>query len=108
MNIRTFTLRRIRSIDQLEWKLAHNVPSAGWHVIIGGNGSGKSTVLRSLALILVGPSEAPALTQDWNDWLKKNTNFGSIYINVDEDKKYDHWEGQGRQLKKNYIYPGWA
>jgi energy-coupling factor transporter ATP-binding protein EcfA2 len=101
MYIRSFRLKSIRTIADLEWRAAS--PSAGWHVIIGDNGSGKSTVLRSLALILVGPAEAPALRQDWNNWLKKGTSQGFIHVNVDEDKNYDHWEGKGRQLKKFYI-----
>jgi energy-coupling factor transporter ATP-binding protein EcfA2 len=103
VNIRTFRIRAIRTIADLEWRLPTSVPSAGWHVIIGDNGSGKSSVLRSLALTLVGPSEAPGLRQDWNDWLQKGSKTGYIYLNVDDDKDYDHWEGKGRQLKKYYI-----
>ncbi|MFZ3374298.1 MAG: AAA family ATPase [Chthoniobacterales bacterium] len=51
----------------------------------------------------MGPSEAPALRQDWSDWLQKDARNGYIHLNVDEDKTYDHWEGKGRQLRKYYI-----
>jgi energy-coupling factor transporter ATP-binding protein EcfA2 len=103
MHIRTFRIHAIRTITDLDWRLSPSVEPAGWHVIIGDNGSGKSSILRSVALTLVGPSEAPALRQDWNDWLQKEARSGWIHLNIDEDKLYDHWEGKGRQLKKYYI-----
>jgi len=48
-------LTNIRSFDDLEIAFDEG-KEAGWHVILGDNGSGKSTVIRSIALGLSGPN----------------------------------------------------
>lgn len=55
---------------------------AGWHVLIGANGSGKSVILRSIALGIVGPYDAKALHQNWNDWVGKGESEGSISLSI--------------------------
>lgn len=67
--IKRISIENVRSITKLEWECGGD--PAGWHVILGDNGSGKSTFIRSVGLCLVGPSEAQALRQDWDDWLQK-------------------------------------
>jgi hypothetical protein len=80
MYLQEVTLTNIRSIQSLKWELSDALP--GWHVIIGDNGAGKSSVLRAIALLLVGPREAIALRQDWNEWLRWGESFGSIKANL--------------------------
>lgn len=103
MYIQSARIDSIRGITKSVWSLPHGKASGGWHVIIGDNGSGKSTFLRSIALVLVGPSEAPALRQDWNTWLRNDAKIGIIRLNISDNKEYDHWQGKGRQLKNYYI-----
>ncbi len=38
--------------------------------MVGDNGSGKTTILRAVALALMGASNLPALKADWNQWLR--------------------------------------
>ncbi len=102
MHIRQITIKNIRSIKALSWKIEYG-KEKGWHVIIGDNGSGKSTFLRCLALALVGPVEAVALRQNWNDWLSQNQSSGSIQLDLDYDDKSDKFSGRGRKLKNYYI-----
>ncbi|WP_461140771.1 hypothetical protein [Spirosoma pomorum] len=47
---------------------------AGWHVLIGDNGSGKSTIVRAVAACLVDIQERAALRLVWEDWIKKGSN----------------------------------
>jgi predicted ATPase len=68
--IRAFSITHVRSVNRLEWGIPNGAGAAGWHVIIGDNGSGKTSVLRSLALALMGKESAHALRQDWNTWLR--------------------------------------
>jgi len=68
--IHKIEIQNLRSIEHLVWEI-DDQNACGWHVIIGDNGAGKSGVLRAVALSLVGPQEAPALRQDWNDWLRR-------------------------------------
>jgi DNA repair exonuclease SbcCD ATPase subunit len=69
MYLKQINLRNLRSMASLDWEIEDD-KAAGWHVIIGDNGAGKSGLLRAIALALVGPQEAIALRQDWNEWLR--------------------------------------
>ncbi|TKK83889.1 AAA family ATPase [Herbidospora galbida] len=42
---------------------------AGWTVLAGRNGSGKTTILRAIALALAGPDVALSLTLDFEGWV---------------------------------------
>ena len=93
----------IRSLKQLYWKIDPK-QAAGWHVIIGDNGSGKSSFVRAIALTLVGPLEASALRQDLNDWLRRGTSSGTIRLDLKFDSSYDKLSGSGKALQK-YLVP---
>jgi len=51
-------------------------------VIIGDNGSGKSSVLRAAALALVGPAQAWGLRQDWDTWLRREAARGEVKVTL--------------------------
>jgi predicted ATPase len=105
MYIKSFTIENIRSIKKLEWEVTlERCP--GWHVIIGDNGSGKSSVLRSIALALVGPREAMALRQDWNDWLRSGEAWGHIGLHIDFHKGLDKFSGRGRRVENFFLWAG--
>ncbi|MEQ8462555.1 AAA family ATPase [Coleofasciculus sp. E1-EBD-02] len=102
MYINQIIIHNIRSIQSLSWDI--NFKCAGWHVIIGDNGSGKSSLLRSVALALVGPTEAVALRQNWNDWLTQEQKEGTIRLDLSYDSDFDKFSGRGR-LMVNYLLP---
>ncbi|MBZ5619486.1 MAG: AAA family ATPase [Acidobacteriia bacterium] len=101
MYIRRVLIRNIRSIAELEWRPADKGP--GWHVILGDNGSGKSSFLRSVALALVGPKEAVAARQDWNTWLRSGEDSGFVRIDLVPDIEYDSFSGRGRTGNTNVL-----
>ncbi|MEQ9367489.1 MAG: AAA family ATPase [Coleofasciculus chthonoplastes F3-SA18-01] len=103
MYIKEIKIHNIRSIQSLSWDI-RNFELAGWHVIIGDNGSGKSSLLRSVALALVGPTEAVALRQNWNDWLTQEQKEGTIRLDLSYDSDFDKFSGRGR-LMVNYLLP---
>lgn len=78
MHVQKLHIQNIRSIKGLDIEIQE--PGAGWHVILGDNGSGKSSVVRSLALALIGPSDAPATRQDWDDWVRHGASAGHIEV----------------------------
>lgn len=88
MYIKSVEIKNIRSISRLKWALKDG-DYAGWHVLIGDNGSGKSTVVRAIALALVGPHEAEALREDWNEWLTNGADKGSISLQLVRDEALD-------------------
>ena len=97
MHIRRLRIQDIRSITNLEVEIPE--PRAGWHVILGDNGSGKSSVIRAMALALMGPLEAAATRQDWQDWIRKTASRACIDLEVAPEAEFDKWKGTGRRAK---------
>lgn len=62
--LRGFEIRDLGPIHRLVWELPDGIEGAGWHVLIGDNGSGKSTVLRALALGMLGERSELSLRFD--------------------------------------------
>ena len=89
MYLRRVHIQNVRSIAELTWELPPDVGGAGWHVILGDNGAGKSSFLRSIALALVGPSEAAGLRQSWQEWLRAGSAEGRIVLDVVRDPDHD-------------------
>ncbi|NNB88913.1 AAA family ATPase [Corallococcus exiguus] len=98
MYVKEVQLTNIRTIQKLQWALPAEA-GPGWHVVIGDNGSGKSSFLRAIALALVGPKEAIALRQDWNDWLRGGASDGEIELALSWNPAYDRFVGSGRTPK---------
>ena len=101
MYLKNVTVMNIRSIALLHWEIEENQAS-GWHVILGDNGAGKSSFIRSIALACVGPTEALALRQDWNDWIRRDKKTAFIRLTLNSDYDYDKFSGQGRTLSNFY------
>ena len=98
MHVQRLTIENLRSIRSFELRLKQG-ESAGWHVILGDNGAGKTTVVRALALALMGQSSAHAARQDWSRWLAEGRDSGhvSVVLSVHDE---DGWTGQGRTSKQ--------
>ena len=73
MYVTGIRIENVRSIERLSWEIEPE-RAAGWHVLIGDNGSGKSSVLRSIALALIGKSGAEALQQGLPEYLPPTQN----------------------------------
>lgn len=98
MHIQSAHIKNIRNITDFTWSL-HEDELAGWHVLIGDNGSGKSTVLRSIALSLVGPKHFAGLRQNAQSWLTTNTAQGSITLYL-QPHAIDDYAGRGKTGNK--------
>jgi predicted ATP-binding protein involved in virulence len=101
MYIERIDIENIRIIEKFE--IIFRRPFNGWHVIIGDNGSGKSSFIRSVALALVGPMQAPALRANWRDWLRWNCDEGTISLTIEKDDNHDKQTGKSAPLKNYYI-----
>lgn len=87
MYINKIEIKNIRSISQLEMTFDNN--HAGWHVLIGDNGTGKSTVVKSISMALIGPKEFGVLRQSMSNWLRQNQHQGDVSLSIFQDNKYD-------------------
>ena len=98
MHIRRLRIQNIRSITNLNVEIPD--PRAGWHVILGDNGSGKSSVIRAMALALMGPLDATATRQNWQDWIRKTASRARVELEVAPDAEFDKWKRTGRRAQK--------
>src|SRR4051794_18651919 len=62
---------------------------AGWTVLTGDNGSGKTALLKAIALALVGPDVGRALQPSLRGWIREGQETAEIAVQIrvrDEDK----------------------
>ena len=104
MYLHRIQIQNIRSIPDATWDNLLGGP--GWHVILGDNGSGKSSFIRSVALALVGLTEAKALRQDWSEWLRKGESRGWIRLTLAGDSGYDTFSGRGATPSHYFLSAG--
>lgn len=97
MYIKKVTIENIRSISHFEMDFPE---SAGWHVIIGDNGAGKSSVVRAIAATLIGPEQIGGILPIWSEWLREGTKKGTISLELKPDWKVDV-RGKGQPSEKN-------
>jgi predicted ATP-binding protein involved in virulence len=85
MYIQKAEIKNIRAIIDFEIEFKN---PAGWHVLIGDNGAGKSTIIRSMALALVR-NEASGLRENWSNWLSFSEDSGQIKLFLEKEFEYD-------------------
>ena len=76
MYIRKITIKNIRSIEHFGMSFPAG-EEAGWHVLIGDNGAGKSTFVQAVALSLIG-NKFGALRTRFEQWINKDAERASI------------------------------
>jgi predicted ATP-binding protein involved in virulence len=81
MHITSVEIENIKSIQKLRWEVPAG-QEAGWHVIIGDNGSGKTTFLKSIAVALVGEREALKLPEIWRKWVRIGEKKGVVRLEL--------------------------
>lgn len=104
MHICKVTITNVRSIRELVYSIPA-AKSSGWHVVLGDNGSGKSSFLKAISLALVGASEASGLRQPWNDWLSRGQNSGGVELEIAFNKADDQFAGKGKTPAAKAVLP---
>ena len=96
MHITRLAVRNLRAINELDLRFEEG-NGAGWHVILGDNGSGKSTVVRAVATVLMGAVNAHASRQDWSTWMREGEDEGKAEVVLKQHAGFDKWIGKGKQ-----------
>lgn len=86
MYLKSIEISQIRSIEHFEMTFKE---PAGWHVLIGDNGAGKSTIVKSAALALLDYSEITATRENWNEWLNQKAINGHVKLETIADEQYE-------------------
>lgn len=95
MYISKVKIENIRSIEAFEM-IFPSKGQEGWHVIIGDNGAGKSSVVKSIAMALVGPSELKALRISPEDFLRRGEVAGVSFLKILPEFSIDKQTGRGK------------
>ena len=94
MYLRKLNLRDFRSLEHFEWEIAAG-EEAGWHVLLGPNGCGKSSVLKAIALALGAGREFSALRMPVEQFVRQGSKSSSTRIGlcVSWLPNWDQWMG---------------
>ncbi|MEL5274840.1 AAA family ATPase [Serratia marcescens] len=103
MYIRKIHLEGVKSFKNFIWQLDDNEDAAGWHVILGDNGAGKSTFIRAASLALLGTADANRVRIPFGEWVQQGTSHAFIRLEI-EHTKIDSWSGKGKQQSENLKY----
>jgi hypothetical protein len=79
---------------------------AGWTVIAGRNGSGKTSLLRGMALAVSGPAVARNLVPDFENWITTNRDSGSADVQLVYNQQLDRTAGKGGRLPTGPFWAG--
>lgn len=95
MYIKSFQLKEIKAFSDIKFDFGKDGQYAGWNVFVGGNASGKSTILKGMALALAGPVEGRVLLPTTQGWLRYSAASGAIDLELVFDKEHDTFKGKG-------------
>ncbi|WP_326544692.1 ATP-binding protein [Mycobacterium sp. 2-64] len=86
----------IKGFDEVDLSFAgHGEPLAGWAVITGDNGSGKTAFLKAISLALLGPEQVNSLVPDLRGWIAEGADRGTISVEVKPDHEVDKMKRGG-------------
>lgn len=80
--IRSVRIRNFGPIIDLTWTLDDEAPGPGWHVILGDNGAGKTSVLKAVALGLLGSHAALSLRIEPSAFVRRGAASTSVRMDT--------------------------
>lgn len=78
MYLTDFTAKSLKCFSQVRLTFPAAGGHAGWHVLLGGNATGKTTLLQAMATALIGPAPAMRLVTPTR-WVRHGATFGEIF-----------------------------
>lgn len=90
MFLRHLRIRDVRSIRTLDLPFESDGDARKWTYLLGENGTGKSSVLRCIALAIAGSDAASELVGVPSDWIRLGSTAASIevcYANADGEER---------------------
>jgi hypothetical protein len=103
VHIRRVVLENIKGFRNLDFKFERpNGKLSGWTVITGDNASGKTALLKAIALALVGPDAARVLQPSLKGWIREGQSEGTIAVEIVAGEKDRFTQG------RRYERPFWS
>ena len=96
MYIRKVVLENIKGFGKAELDFCPDGSDfPGWAVVTGDNGTGKTALLRAIALAIAGPTDARQLVPDFRGWVAAGATRGTISVEIKPDNEVDRTEKGG-------------
>lgn len=96
MYIKRIRFENVKGFEELDFNLERPDGSyAGWTVFVGGNSSGKSTLLKATALALMGPDAGRSLMGTTKGWIFKQQARASAVLSLTWDEEHDGFKKGG-------------
>ena len=91
MYLKSLTLENIKCFQraQLDFTPGSDGSYAGWHVLLGVNGTGKSTLLQAMALAMLGPISGGRLLQLPASWVRTGQGYGCVQAELKHNVNLD-------------------
>lgn len=104
MYISKISLSNIRGFESLDFNLDRGSNTfAGWTVFTGSNGSGKSSLMRSIATCIVGRDTTRALETSFQGWMREPTTGNRSMISLDIVSVRGDESRKGQPTKKPFT-----
>lgn len=105
MYIDRIILKNIRGFEDLEFDLCRGEGKyAGWTVFTGDNGAGKSSLLKAIAVALVGRDVARSLQPSFHRWVRDDAmeQDSRIELTIVPEKGVDEFSEKGQTAYKKF------
>jgi predicted ATPase len=106
MYIKSIELTNIRCFEHIKVDFGRDGKIAPVTVILGDNGTGKSTLLRTIALALAPSSQSMAMFDSFQHSVRNDYRSGVITVKSEDDKEYNTEVMSERYIHTITIYPG--
>ena len=103
MYVKSLQFENLKSFRKLRFDFTRPDGSLpGWNVFVGGNASGKSTILKTIALVLAGPTAARQLISSTAGWITAGEKLGRAKLEIQWDHGYDRFRPGGAPLVSGF------
>ncbi|WP_306359790.1 AAA family ATPase [Nocardia sp. CC227C] len=103
MYIERVSLKNIKGFDEIELDFSGTDGGhSGWAVITGDNGSGKTALIKSICMAVLGPDDSRVLLTDLRGWVSDGQDSGSISVEVKPDHEFDRTAKGGFRVKSTF------
>jgi hypothetical protein len=105
MFLKRIALTNVRSIEHLEIRFeATDEKTRKWTLVLGENGTGKSSILRSVALVTAGSATLPELLDRPDTWIRQGASECAVeadLVTAEGDQRHIslHW-ARGEDIRK--------